>query len=73
MERKDLAMGDRVQLHPGTDAWMRGDRYGRIVCTGSKYAHVIMDSGRHLKIRLDNILEVIEAQRRVWTAEEGRG
>jgi hypothetical protein len=26
-----LAVGDRVQLHPGTDVWMQGDRFGEIV------------------------------------------
>lgn len=24
-------LGDRVQLHPATDRWMQGDRYGEIV------------------------------------------
>ena len=24
-------IGDRVQLHPATDDWMRGDRYGDVV------------------------------------------
>jgi hypothetical protein len=26
-----FAPGDRVELHPCTDRWMMGDRYGRIV------------------------------------------
>ena len=26
-------IGDRVQLHPGTDLWMRGARYGIVVGT----------------------------------------
>ena len=26
-------IGDRVQLHPGTDLWMRGARYGTVVGT----------------------------------------
>lgn len=26
-----MNIGDRVQLHPATDHWMRGDRYGTIV------------------------------------------
>ncbi len=26
-----LAKGTRVQLHPATDRWMMGDRYGEIV------------------------------------------
>lgn len=24
-------VGHRVELHPGTDAWMRGDRYGEVI------------------------------------------
>ena len=24
-------VGDRVELHPGTDLWMRGARYGEVV------------------------------------------
>jgi len=24
-------VGDRVELHPGTDLWMRGARYGQVV------------------------------------------
>ena len=27
------AVGDRVELHPGTDLWMRGARYGVVVGT----------------------------------------
>lgn len=26
-------VGDRVEIHPGTDLWMRGARYGRVVGT----------------------------------------
>jgi len=25
------SVGDRVELHPGTDLWMRGARYGTVV------------------------------------------
>jgi hypothetical protein len=25
-----LAVGDRVELHPGLDLWMRGARYGTV-------------------------------------------
>lgn len=40
----------RVEVHPGTDAWMQGDRYGEIVKLGTKYAHIRMDrSGRLLR------------------------
>jgi hypothetical protein len=24
-------LGDRVELHPGTDLWMRGARYGTVI------------------------------------------
>ena len=27
----DAPIGRRVQLHPGTDQWMMGDRYGTVV------------------------------------------
>jgi hypothetical protein len=26
-----FAVGDRVELHPGTDMWMRGARFGTVV------------------------------------------
>ena len=29
----DYAVGDRVEIHPGTDLWMRGARYGTVVGT----------------------------------------
>ena len=38
--------GQRVELHPGTDAWMRGDRFGVVVRVGQRhphYVHVHMD------------------------------
>jgi hypothetical protein len=30
---KSYGVGDRVELHPGTDLWMRGARYGEVVGT----------------------------------------
>jgi len=42
-------LGQRVQLHPATDAWMRGERYGTVVTLGRTLVHVRMDvSGRTL-------------------------
>lgn len=32
--------GTRVQLHPATDAWMRGDRWGEVVAVACKRGHV---------------------------------
>ena len=47
---EQLTEGLRVQIHPATDTWMMGDRYGVIVKTGRKYVYVHMDrSGRTKK------------------------
>jgi hypothetical protein len=47
----DFVKGDRVQLHPATDAWMAGDRYGT-VAYGSKHAtHVLVHCDRSDRIR----------------------
>lgn len=59
-----MRIGERVELHPGTDAWMRGDRFGEIVAVIERHGRpvtvrVLMDkSGRVL--RLDpNRVEVV--------------
>lgn len=57
--------GQRVQLHPATDAWMRGDRYGQIVHVSQRgdicRYHVLMDkSNKTLRVAADDILEAIE-------------
>jgi hypothetical protein len=39
-------VGDRVEIHPGTDLWMRGARYGTVIRMSSTPAdrvHVRMD------------------------------
>jgi len=44
--------GDRVQLHPATDHWMRGDRFGDVVRIGRSMVSVLLDkSGRVIRIR----------------------
>jgi hypothetical protein len=49
-------VGDRVQLHPATDRWMMGDRYGTVVKLGNKHVHVKMDkSNKTLKVHPNNI------------------
>jgi len=56
-------VGDRVELHPATDFWMSGDRYGEIVrlVLQSHRIHVKMDrSGRVLKLRSSNLLRKLE-------------
>ena len=45
--RSDFRAGQRIELHPGTDRWMRGDMYGEIVRVGSKWIKVKMDRSGH--------------------------
>jgi hypothetical protein len=60
----DFAKGDRVELHPATDAWMQGDRYGAVVAVGRKLVHVRMDrSGRLLNVSPRNVYSVLERAR----------
>lgn len=57
----DYTKGQRVELHPATDAWMSGDRFGVVVKRGTKLVHVLMDrSGRVRRVAPDNILRVVE-------------
>ena len=51
-------LGQRVQLHPATDAWMRGDRYGSVVKTARcSYVHVRMDTSKKIRrVHPDNLL-----------------
>lgn len=59
MNRNERAywLGMRVQLHPGTDAWMRGDRYGDVVKVGRTFLHVKMDrSGVTRRVSPANVM-----------------
>lgn len=51
----------RVELHPATDAWMQGDRYGEVLrLTRTGRAYVIMDrSARSLTVLRSNISGVV--------------
>ena len=52
----DFDVGERVELHPATDTWMRGDKYGDVVRLGYKYVHVKLDkSGRTLALSPRNL------------------
>ena len=52
-------VGQRVELHPGMDAWMRGDRYGEIAKIGREKIHVKMDKSRRtLRIMPDHLTVV---------------
>jgi hypothetical protein len=56
----NYAIGDRIELHHATDAWMSGDRYGQITKRGTKFYHVNMDrSGRIRRVAPRNILRSV--------------
>lgn len=56
-----MRIGERVELHPGTDAWMRGDRFGEIVAVVERHGvvtsvRVKMDkSGRVLRLDANRV------------------
>ncbi len=55
-----FAVGERCQLHPATDAWMSGDKFGVIVKFGRKWTHVKMDrSGKVRKVAPRDILGIV--------------
>lgn len=54
-----LAKGTRVELHPATDAWMMGDRYGEIVGLGkthyyaSHHTGIVQVKARPYRVKMD--------------------
>jgi hypothetical protein len=53
----DYNIGDRVELHPATDAWMAGDRFGTVEKIGRFYLHIKMDrSGRVRRVVPENMM-----------------
>lgn len=62
MDIHNFRIGDRVQLHPATDTWMRGDRYGTIVSIRNSILRVHMDiSRKDIAVTPNNILEIISS------------
>lgn len=50
------AVGDRVELAPSTNAWMRGERFGVVAAIGHRYLRVTLDrSGRTLPFTPEHI------------------
>jgi len=50
MRKQDLTEGVRVELHPATDAWMQGDRYGTVTLVARKNVYVRMDRSRKVRV-----------------------
>jgi hypothetical protein len=45
-----FTLGDRVELHPGMDLWMRGARYGTVTKVTSRSVHVNLDRAGTVKV-----------------------
>lgn len=57
---ESFKVGDRVELHPATDDWMRGDRYGEVVKLGVHTIKVTLDkSGKTRRIFPEDIATVV--------------
>jgi hypothetical protein len=53
---------DRVELHPATDYWMRGDRFGTVEKVGRKWVSVRLDKTyRLVRLLPINIVALWEA------------
>lgn len=54
----EIMLGQRVELHPNTDEWMMGDRYGQIIDISSETGNirVLMDKSlRELIVHPRNV------------------
>ena len=57
----DVRVGDRVELHPATDMWMRGARVGEVIATNTKYVRIRLDALPTRTCRVDpTLLRVIQ-------------
>jgi len=62
-EITDFKRGDRIQMHPGTDLWMRGARYGWVLGVGKKNLSVKLDYlKREIAVSPRNIGEIVSRQ-----------
>ena len=53
----EFTANERVQLHPATDLWMRGARWGTVKKIGRTLVHVHVDAlDRAIKILPNNLL-----------------
>lgn len=57
----DFRTGDRVELHPATDLWMRGARYGTVIRVGRTVLTITSDQlGRSVRVSPANIGRIVE-------------
>lgn len=53
----DLKPGDRIEMHPATDMWMRGDRYGTVTSLGTRIRIHLDKSDRNVYVLPSSILK----------------
>jgi len=54
-------IGQRIELHPATDWWMRGAKYGNVIAIGRKLIRVKLDKHpRPVKVAPRNIITIVE-------------
>jgi hypothetical protein len=57
--KDEFKIGERVQLHPATDRWMRGDRYGTVVYVGRLWVKVSMvRSGQVIRVKPEDLIKL---------------
>lgn len=56
MNIKDLQVGDYVGLHPATDLWMMGAKFGTVTKIGRKYITVRFGAWKTARVRPENIV-----------------
>jgi hypothetical protein len=61
---ENFAIGDRVELHPATNLWFRGARYGTVRGIGRKLVKVHVD-------KLDRVVGFPPASLRILADCEG--
>lgn len=57
---KDFTIGQRVELHPGTDLWMMGARFGTVTKIGRKFVTVKLDRLTRAKRFSADLLRFVE-------------
>jgi hypothetical protein len=61
-ELTNFRPGDRIELHPATDLWMRGCRYATVRSVGRAYLTVHVDRlGRAVRLAAFNVCQILEA------------
>lgn len=57
----DFRPGNRVEMHPATDLWAMGARYGQIIRIGRQRLVVKLDKLNHtVRVSPENICDIIE-------------